>query len=109
MISKELAFQNLTLKALKVRIKKTFIEIKNMNTEKKKRLKKFLIFGGITAIGIAAGVVLYKKNPNFRGIVNTTTNKVKGLVKKEKKCPEYTTIRTPRPVHFDKHGVAFKK
>ena len=80
-----------------------------MEKKTKKRLKKFLIFGGIIAVGVAGGIVAYKKVPAFKGAIDTATGKIKGLVKKETKYPEFTTIRTPRPGHIDKHGVATKK
>lgn len=80
-----------------------------MKKETKKTLKKVLTFGAIIVVAGAAGYGAYKKFPAFKGAVDSTAAKVKGLVKGcFKKDPE-VAIEKPRPVYVNKHGVAIKK
>ena len=81
-----------------------------MKQETKKRWKKILTFGAIVVVAGAAGYGAYKKVPKFKGIVDSSAAKVKGLAKGcFKKSPKAVTIEKPKPVYVNKFGVAIKK
>ena len=81
-----------------------------MKKETKKTLKKVLVVSVVIAAAGGAGYVVYRKNPQFKGVIDSSADKIKGLVKGCcKKRPEAVAIDKPKPVYVNKHGVAYKK
>jgi len=81
-----------------------------MKKETKKTLKKILVASAVIIVAGGAGYGIYKKNPQFKGFIDSSADKIKGMVKGCcKKSPEAVAIEKPRPIYVNKHGVAYKK
>lgn len=81
-----------------------------MKKETKKTLKKVLVASAVIVVAGGAGYVAYKKSPQFKGVIDSSADKIKGLVKGCcKKRSEAVAIEKPKPVYINKHGVAYKK